>query len=1050
MLGKPSGESLSGRVAAPVEVVSTTLNKDLIFLDYVISRVSGDQRPYLTISIMGCSISGLLDSGANRSLLGSKGYALLSRLGLPLRPEIIECTVANGQKCYSIGFISAPVTVENKVRFVDFLVIPDLPHQLILGVDFWITFDIVPDLRNDCWHFSETDPTVCVQSINSGTSLSNTQRIALDQLIEDQRKIMSTSSGRTHLVSHSIELLPGTKPIKQRYYPVSPAKQQIIDAEVQRMLAADIIEPCRSPWSSPVCMVPKKDGTFRFCVDYRQVNAVTRKDAYPLPLISAIMDQLREAKYLSSLDIKSAYHQVPIDESSRDVTAFVVPNGLYRFKVMSFGLTNAPGTYQRLMDAILGPELQPSVFVYLDDIVIVSKDFESHMEMLSLVFDRLHAAGLVVSFDKCQFCRPQLKYLGFVVDELGLRPDPDKVESILRIPPPRTVKEVRRFVGTCSWYRKWCKDFASVVSPLTALTKKHATWRWSNECDLAFKTLKENLVSAPILTCPDFSKTFHLSTDASAVGVGCVLSQFFDDGEKVICYLSRSLTPAERKFSATERELLAVIWSVEKLRPYLEGFHFKVITDCHSLLWLHRLKDPQGRLARWQLRLMPYDYEVIHRKGSDHAVPDFLSRSVPIMTDAVAVCPVVVRDKWYHRMFSIVQRLPQKYPLWRIESNRLLKHVPSRYPDLVNVADEWKLAVPKDERLDVIRQCHDIPTCGHGGVTKTVARVSQKYYWPKLRADVAAYIRRCEVCLSTKPDQRAPAGHLLSKVVTATRPWQIISADLIGPLPRSSKGYAYILVVCDNFSKFVLTFPLRTATALSVTHVLENNVFLLFGAPNQLIVDNGVQFRSRLMRTLAEQYNVKLAFTANYHAQANATERVNRVIKCMLTSYVKDNHRLWDRFIYKVGFAIRSSKHESTGVTPNLVNFGREVSIDGEEESFVPPENVELVPDERKQAFAKLYQDIRARILKAHKKSAHVYNLRRRVQSFQLNQRVWRRNYVLSDATKQFAAKLAPKFVGPFTVTQIVSPWTYQLTDHDGRTSVWHIKDLKAHPPDDN
>ncbi|KAK9674593.1 Integrase zinc binding domain [Popillia japonica] len=212
--------------------------------------------------------------------------------------------------------------------------------------------------------------------------------------------------------------------------------------------------------------------------------------------------------------------------------------------------------------------------------------------------------------------------------------------------------------------------------------------------------------------------------------------------------------------------------------------------------------------------------------------------------------------------------------------------------------------------------------CGELGVTV------QKYYWPKLRADVANYVRRCAICLGTKPEQRAAAGHLLSKSVTASRPWQIISADLMGPLPRTSKGYTFIFVVCDIFSKFVLLFPLRAATASKVVQILEEQIFLLFGAPKTLVVDNGVQFRSRLMQSLAEKYGVHMAYNANYHAQCNPTERVNRVVKTMLTAYVKDRHRLWDSYLQQVGFAIRSSKHEVTGQTPNFVNFGRELTID--------------------------------------------------------------------------------------------------------------------------
>lgn len=1032
--------------------------KRKIFLDYVLMQVAGDQRPYLEINILGLPVIGLLDSGASRTLVGASGYEILKKVGLPLTPSVTKCTVANGQSCSSIGYVVTPISLMNKIRIIDILVVPELPHKLILGIDFWMSMDIVPDLRQSIWHFSENAPPVKINSILTESSLNPSQKNALDKLIANKMELMGTTLGRTHLVSHEIELLPGTKPIKQRYYPVSPAKQNIIDEEIKKMLDDGVIEPCKSPWSSPICLVKKKDDSYRFCVDYRQLNAVTRKDAYPLPLISSILDRLRDAKYLSSLDIKSAYWQVPIAESSRDYTAFTVPNGLYRFRVMPFGLTNAPATWQRLIDSVLcGVDLKSSsVMVYLDDVIIISQDFDSHLETLDKVFNLLHAAGLLVSFDKCQFCRPELKYLGYVVDEIGLRPDPEKIQAILNIPPPRNVKDIRRFIGTASYYRRFVPQFSTIIAPLSNLTKKNVKWCWSPECDTSFRTLKETLVTAPILTCPDFSRTFYVQTDASAYGIGCVLTQFFEDGEKVICYLSRTLTSQERKYSSVERELIAVIWSLEKLRHYVEGFHFKVITDCHSLLWLHRLKDPQGRLARWALRLQPYDFEIIHRKGSDHAVPDFLSRAVPIPVDSVNVPLQDVQDesttdKYYLRMLNDVRNNPLRYPLWRIHNgNQLYKYVHSKYPELTCPGDDWRLVVPKERRQELIKSLHDSPSCGHAGVYKTVARISSKYYWPKMKADVAKYIRHCETCIRTKPAQKAPAGHMLSKTVTATRPWQIISADIIGPLPRTSKGYSYILVVCDNFSKFVLVFPLRSATASSVVRSIEDHVILMFGAASTIIVDNGVQFKSNLFRTMAKTYNIKIAYTANYHPQSNPTERMNRVVKSMLTAYVSENHKTWDQYLYKIAYAIRSSKHEVTGLTPNFVNFGRETSLDGHCENYVPADSEfpAIDPDNRKLGFAKIYKDVQSRLLKAHQRSTQQYNLRRRPDKFSLHQKVWRRNHVLSDKSKQFAAKLASKFVGPFVISNVVSPWTYELTDSSGKRSIWHIKDLKAHPPD--
>lgn len=405
------------------------------------------------------------------------------------------------------------------------------------------------------------------------------------------------------------------------------------------MLDLGVVEPSSSAWSSPIILVDKQDGGQRFCVDFRKVNLVTKKDAYPLPKVTSILDRLRDARYLSALDIKSAYWQIGLEESSKEKTAFTIQGrGLFHFNVLPFGLHNAPATWQRLVDSVLGMDLEPYVFVYLDDVIVVTQTFEKHLEILEEIFKRLTEANLTLNKDKCHFCKKELRYLGYVVDEKGLRVDPEKVSAILELPVPRSVKEVRQFCGTASWYRRFISDFASRLYPLTSMLRKNKHFKWTEEAQKAFDDIRQSLVQAPILSWPDFSKQFTISCDASNVGIGAVLSQSSDFGEKVIAYASRTLGKTEQKFSTTERECLAVIWSIEKFRPYVEGTHFEVITDHHSLLWLHNLRDPQGRLARWSLRLQPFDFTLIHRKGKEHVVPDLLSRNpVPTLQPVVMI-----------------------------------------------------------------------------------------------------------------------------------------------------------------------------------------------------------------------------------------------------------------------------------------------------------------------------------------------------------------------------------------------------------------------------
>lgn len=290
------------------------------------------------------------------------------------------------------------------------------------------------------------------------------------------------------------------------------------------MLALGVIEPSKSPWSSPVVLVPKPTGEYRLSVDFRKIYAISKRDAYPLPYISMFLDRLRNAKVLSSINLKSAYWQVSLAESSKEKTAFTVPGrGWFHFLRMPFGLHNAPGTWQRLVDTVVGSDLEPFVFVYLDDIIIATPIVQTHLETLKITFGRLSNAGLTLNRDKCEFARAELKYLGYIIDRQGPSPDPEKVRCMVDYPTPSNVKKVRRFVGLISWYRRFVPNFPSRVAPLHRLTKKNQKFEWTPEVEDAFLDIKQCLVSSPILTCPDFARVFTLQTDASQEGLAASL-----------------------------------------------------------------------------------------------------------------------------------------------------------------------------------------------------------------------------------------------------------------------------------------------------------------------------------------------------------------------------------------------------------------------------------------------------------------------------------------------------------------------------------------------
>lgn len=829
---KRKSDEAVGQLSSPSQTQPASYENRVI-LSYVFAHAKGDERPYLNVSIYGVRFTGLLDSGASRTIMGRIGWDHLKNVCQLEHSDIENCSVANNTTCSVVGQVSLPIKLRDRVRIIKILVVPEVSQTLILGVDFWSKMGIIPDLHSGDWSF-RSDRAMDIPKafgIQASDMLTAEQRQALDDLIREAYEMNDKigTLGCTNLVEHEIRTT--SPPIKQRYYPISPAMQKIVNEELDQMLAQDIVEPSTSPWSSPIVMVKKSDGKWRFCVNYKRLNAVSESDAYPIPYVSAILDRLRDARYLSTIDIKSAYWQIPVGEKSRPLTAFTVPNrGLFQFKRMPFGLHSAPSTWQRLIDRVITPELEANSFAYLDDLIICSSDFDTHLRVLREVFKRIHQAGLTINKEKCVFCRPELRYLGYVVNSSGLLVDPEKVDAILKIESPKTVTEVRRIVGLASWYRRFIPSFSTLVSPLTRLTQKNYPFNWDEECEHALEKVKEHLVSAPILACPNFDLPFVIETDASNYGLGAVLTQQQEDGEKVICYLSRSLTKNEKKFSTTEKECLAVLFAIEKLRPYIEMTKFKVITDHYSLKWLFNMKEPTGRIARWALRLQQYDFEIVHRKGKDHLVPDALSRAVPDVEE-VAITSTDL-DEWYANMIHKVTDSPGKYPLWRVDgSQKLFRKTKVPYPGLNS--NEWLEVVPRGRRRDIISSHHDPPTCGHLGVTKTLMRIMTKYYWPKLRQDVSRYISKCTTCLQTKPEQKLPRGQMLTKQATISRPWELVSVDLMGPLPRSTSGYTFILSVMDCFTKFVLLFPIRQATASAIIRWLEDHVILIYGAPRK-------------------------------------------------------------------------------------------------------------------------------------------------------------------------------------------------------------------------
>lgn len=1041
MFGKLSGELEGQRFASkfvkynkfnkPHSSVSKSFVQSNNTEPHIIS-MKDDNRPHAEVQINSIKIVGLLDSGANCSILGNGGYELIKQLNLKTYDQFALIKTADGTSHTVSQGVHLPIKYDGKYVTISALLVPSISKQLILGMDFWQSCNIKPVVC-DSVHVDKIIP------VSKQHLLSDSQGKQLESTIALFPSSKEGVIGCTKLIKHIIDTTD-SKPIKQRHYTISPFLQPEVNKEIERMLGLGVIEPANSPWSSPVVVVRKPNGNVRLCLDARKLNEVTKKEAYPLPNINRILGRLTGTRFLSSIDLSDAFWQVDLDESSRDKTAFAVPGkGFFRFKRMPFGLCNSASTLCQLMDYVLGCDLEPRVFTYLDDIIVCTETFEEHLEVLEEVASRLRVAGLTINIKKSSFCQKELRYLGFIVSEEGIRPDNEKIEPIQNYTVPKSIKDLRRLLGMAGWYRRFIENFAEITAPLTELlkTSKNKSFSWTAESENAMTLLKESLTKAPVLANPDYEQKFVIQADASDIGIGAVLVQGEGEEERVVAYFSRKLSAAQRKYHTTEKECLAVLSAIEKFRPYVEGSHFTVITDHASLCWLQNLKDPSGRLGRWALKLQQYNFSLIHRKGKLHVVPDALSRSVEIIDFRKLS---VEGDEWYSDLKSRIMNDPGMYPLFKIENQLVYKYC-ERKGDLGIFESEWRIVVPKNCISDVMVECHDSPLSAHGGFLKTVERAKQSYYWPKMCMDIRKYVRSCETCRAGKHTThtlRAPMGDFRPVL----RPWQIIAVDFVGPFPRSKAGHTYILVVVDVFSKFILIHPLRAATATNTVKFLDERVFDVFGTPETIVSDNGKQFKSTEFSNFLLKRHVKLQNTAYYHPQANAAEAANKTVGNAIRMSLGKDHQNWDNGLSKIACAMNSSFHTSTKMTPYLINFGQNIMVQGDAYRYGLCDQTPT--DRTSDKFRVLREQVGLNLKKAYSNSKKYYDLRSSQNAvFYPGEYVWRRNFVQSSTANKFMAKLAPKFIKSY-VNRRIGNNNYELIDnYTKKIGVYNAKDMQ-------
>jgi len=657
------------------------------------------------------------------------------------------------------------------------------------------------------------------------------------------------------------------------------------------------------------------------------LNDASIRDSYPLPNLTETLDRLHKAKYFTSLDMVSGYHQIQVAEEDRPKTAFASPYGLYQFCRMPFGLNNAPGTFQRVVNDLIQVLATEDVLAYLDDFICFHDNWSDHVAGIDRVLRLFKASGFKLSGKKCQFAQEEVAFLGHIVSSGSIRPMPQKLSIIQGWQTPQDSAELARFLGLIGFYRKFIPSYAKISAPLYEQLKD---FQWSSECTSAFVKLKQVLLDDVVLRLPDPKRHFTVTCDASSIAVGYVLEQTDDNGSpRPVAFGGRKLNRREAKYSATELECLAVVEAVKTYRPYLLGAHFILYTDHEAVKWLLIKKNAEGtagRLWRWAHKLDEYDFTVRHKPGKTNAVADALSRSVQHVS---AVC--------LNNEFSLaeIREEQDKDPELRNLRSELTKRKPSvgafaQILPRVSVdpvsglltVDRSKIMLPPTLQRTALKGMHDIPAAGHQAAEKTLSSLQERFFWIKMRRDVEEWVSTCVTCQERRPPPSKPkAPH--GKMPTPTKPFEFLQIDLKGKLPETATGNEYLMVVYDYFSKYIVAVPLPNKRTETVTEAFVKHFVLTYGVPSSLCSDQGSEFESRLLQDTCRQLHIEKVRTSVAHPSSNGgVERCNRTIGDLLRLLVRDDQRDWDVWVPYVCFAYNTSVHSSTQSSPFELVFG--------------------------------------------------------------------------------------------------------------------------------
>lgn len=1061
--------------------------------------------PTIKLKLEKTDVLALIDSGSELSCISEEFYDKLVGMGVPIVSlpvvgiTVLGATSKRSKKVHQQVFVD--VTIGRIRTKAICLVVVNLVRELILGIDWLVENCVNINFKNKeikindqkvdstlvkmCKITEEEDrglTTVChltqgempecrelprstnhsqqaktsITDIVGGLDLEVAEKEALRNILFKHKEVFKDVPGRIKGFECKLQV-KNDEGYFEKNYPIPYAHKAAVDEQINKMLECGVIERSTSRYINPMVVVVKKEGSVRLCLDARHLNRrLVPEYESPCPP-QELLQGFGEFKWLTNLDLVASYWQVSLAKESRPLTSFKHRECVFSFTVVPFGLNVSVAAFVRALNHVLGYDLEEFCRFYVDDLLIFSRTFEEHLKHVSIVLDRLEQGGATVNLSKSRFCQSSVPFLGHVLSNQGLSPDPRKIEQIHNWPAPKNQRQLKAFLGLCSFYRIYSGAYAQATVPLQELLHKGAKWIWSTEQENAFEEVKKLFVESVQLKFPRYDKPFYLRCDASERGIGAYLYQLDENGdEKVICMGSRVIRGSEVHYTISEKELLSVIWSLMKFRIFILGTELTIITDHKALTFLMKSRLLSGRLSRWVLLIQQFRFKIVHGPGRLNTVADILSR-FPLRSDGeieeiqktsdVLIAPLIqsVTPELKKKLknVSVYQRQDDRF-------GKIIQEIEGGNLDITDkfqihnqklfyrkeVKASWKLCLPKVIAGEIIESVHI--ELGHFGAQKCIAAIQEYFYCKHMSRLIRRIVGACDRCQRTKHPTRIEHGTYTPIIPTGIG--QLVSTDIFGPLPKGQRGCRYILVFMDVFSKLVTLYPIVRQTAMAVTNKVK--VYLdTVQVPKCMLSDHGTQYTSNEWNQALEERGVRAYLSSIRHPASNPVERVMREIGRILRTYCSQKHSSWVKWVGQVEDLLNSVQHEGTGYTPFELHFNRMckpkvASLFEPPLSEMPevPHNVKIMLAEEK-----LLSKAEKRKLRHEKKFP-------KKTVFQIGDKVLLKSLHVSNLAVKECKKFFDIFEGPYEVAALAGNNAYELlTDRGKSKGVFNIVNLKPY-----